>query len=127
MPTFARPAALQAPAAPGPKFAATRPTAPATDTSKQALPALAPRQGVAPPELKGAATPAPPQPAKPGEPPRQQQAAPQPHAAPAAEPNHPPVPAPQQQARPETRPSLPRFRGNRRRRNRRPSIRSRHK
>ena len=101
MPTFARPAALQAPAAPGPKFAATRPTAPATDTSKQALPALAPRHGVAPPELKGAATPAPSQPAKPGEPPRQQQAAPQPHAAPAVEPNHPPVPAPQQQARPE--------------------------
>ena len=58
MPTFARPAALQAPAAPGPKFAATRPTAPATD-SKQALPALAPRQGTAPPELKGAVTPAP--------------------------------------------------------------------
>jgi hypothetical protein len=101
MPTFARPAALQAPAAPGPKFAATRPTAPATDTSKQALPALAPRHGVAPPELKGAATPAPSQPAKPGEPPGQQQAAPQPHAAPAVEPNHPPVPAPQQQARPE--------------------------
>jgi hypothetical protein len=101
MPTFARPAALQAPAAPGPKFAATRPTAPATETSKQALPALAPRHGVAPPELKGAATPAPSQPAKPGEPPRQQQAAPQPHAAPAVEPNHPPVPAPQQQARPE--------------------------
>jgi len=101
MPTFARPAALQAPAAPGPRFAATRPTAPATDTSKQALPALAPRQGVAPSELKGAATPAPSQPAKPGEPPRQQQAAPQPHAAPAVEPNHPPVPAPQQQVRPE--------------------------
>jgi hypothetical protein len=100
MPTFARPAALQAPAAPGPKFAATRPTAP-TDNSKQALPALAPRQGTAPPELKGAVTPAPSQPAKPGEPPKQQQAAPQPQAAPAAEPNHPPVPAPQQQARPE--------------------------
>jgi hypothetical protein len=109
MPTFARPAALQAPAAPGPKFAATRPTAPATD-SKQALPALAPRQGTAPPELKGAVTPAPStpatsQPAKPGAPPTQQQATPQPqsqpHSAPAAEPNHPPVPAPQQQARPE--------------------------
>ncbi len=109
MPTFARPAALQAPAAPGPKFAATRPTAPATD-SKQALPALAPRQGAAPPELKGAvtpapSTPAPSQPAKPGEPPTQQQAAPQPqsqpHSAPAVEPNHPAVPAPQQQARPE--------------------------
>jgi hypothetical protein len=102
MPTFARPAALQAPAAPGPKFAATRPAAPTTDSSsKQALPALAPRQGAAPPELKGAVTPAPSQPAKPGEPPKQQQATPQPQAAPAAEPNHPPVPTPQQQARPE--------------------------
>jgi hypothetical protein len=95
MPTFARPAALQAPAAPGPKFAATRPTAPATDKSQQALPALAPRQGVAPPELKGAVTPAPSPSARPGEPPRQQQPAPQPHAAPAVEPNHPPAPAPQ--------------------------------
>jgi hypothetical protein len=101
MPTFARPAALQAPAAPGPKFAATRPTAPTTETDKQALPALAPRQGAAPPALKGATTPAPSQPAKPGEPPRQQQAAPQPHAAPAVEPGHPPVPTPQPQARPE--------------------------
>jgi hypothetical protein len=101
MPTFARPAALQAPAAPGPKFAVTQPTAPTTDKSKQALPALAPRQGAAPPELKGAATPAPSQPTTPGEPPRQQQAAPQPHAAPAVEPNHPPMPAPPQQARPE--------------------------
>jgi len=101
MPTFARPAALQAPAAPGPKFAATRPTAPTTETGKQALPALAPRQGAAPPALKGATTPAPSQPAKPGEPPRQQQAAPQPHAAPAVEPGHPPVPTPQPQARPE--------------------------
>ncbi len=102
MPTFARPAALQAPAAPGPKFAATRPTAPTNDMSKQALPALAPRQGAAPPEPKGAATPAPSQPTtKPGEPPRQQQAAPQPHAAPTVEPNHPAVPAPQPQARPE--------------------------
>ena len=107
MPTFARPAALQAPAAPGPKFAATRPTAPTTETGKQALPALAPRQGAAPPELKGAVTPAPSQPAKPGEPPRQQQAAPQPHAAPAVEPGHPPAPAPQQQARPEPQANQP--------------------
>jgi hypothetical protein len=102
MPTFARPANLQAPAAPGPKFAATRPTAPIADNGKQALPALAPRQGAAPPELKGGATPAPSQPGKPGEPPRQQQAAPQQHAAPAIEPKHPPLPAPQQQqVRPE--------------------------
>jgi len=107
MPTFARPAALQAPAAPGPKFAATRPTAPTTETGKQALPALAPRQGAAPPALKGATTPAPSQPAKPGEPPRQQQAAPQPHAAPAVEPGHPPAPAPQQQARPEPQANQP--------------------
>jgi hypothetical protein len=108
MPTFARPAALQAPAAPGPKFAATRPTAPTTDNSKPAVPALAPRQGAAPSELKGTAAPAPSQPAKPGEPPMQQQAAPQPHVAPAAEPNHPPVPAPQQQAKPEPpRPAEP--------------------
>jgi FecR protein len=107
MPTFARPAALQAPAAPGPKFAATRPTAPTTETGKQALPALAPRQGAAPPALKGATTPAPSQPAKPGEPPRQQQAAPQPHAAPAVEPGHPPVPTPQPQARPEPQANQP--------------------
>jgi FecR protein len=108
MPTFARPTALQAPAAPGPKFAATRPTAPTADTAKPAAPALAPRQGAAPPELKGAVTPAPTQPAKPGEPPRQQQAAPQPQAAPAAgprpeppkqaEPPKPPQAAPQQAA-----------------------------
>jgi hypothetical protein len=105
MPTFARPTALQAPAAPGPKFANTRPTAPATDPSKQAVPALAPRQGAAPPELKGAVTPAPSPaaspPARPGEPPKQQQAVPQPPAAPAAQPNRPPPPAPNPQARPE--------------------------
>jgi len=103
MQTFARPAAVQAPAAPGPKFAATRPTAPATDQGKQAAPALAPRQGAAPPELKGAVTPAPSQaspPAKPGEPSKQQQAVPQQPAAPAQS-AHPPLPAPNQQARPE--------------------------
>jgi hypothetical protein len=94
MPTLAKPAASQAPTAPGPKFAATRPTAPTTDTAKPAVPALTPRQGAAPPELKGAVAPAPAQPAKPGEPPRQQQAAPQPQAAPAAGPKpEPPKPA----------------------------------
>lgn len=119
MPTFARPAALQAPAAPGPKFAATRPTAPITDNSKQALPALAPRQGVAPPELKGAATPAPsppvpapqqqarPEPPKPVEAPRQQAApqppAQQPHPAQANQPQHPAEP-PRQQAVPQPQP-----------------------
>ncbi|MBL6616133.1 MAG: FecR domain-containing protein [Reyranella sp.] len=87
MPTLARPPATTAPvAAPGPKFAATQPNAATDDKSKQqALPALAPRQGVAPPQLKGAVTPASAQPPQPGTRP---QAAPQPHAA-------PPIPAPQ--------------------------------
>jgi hypothetical protein len=105
MPTLAKPAALQAPAAPGPKFAATRPTAPTADTAKPAVPALAPRQGAAPSELKGAVTPAPAQPARPGEPPRQQQAAPQPQAAPATgpkpEPPKPVEPPKPQQAAPQ--------------------------
>jgi|FEC22Drversion2_1045045.scaffolds.fasta_scaffold00263_51 FecR protein len=90
MPTLARPAATTAPvAAPGPKFAATLPNAATDDKSKQqTLPALAPRQGVGPPQLKGSVTPAPAQPPQPGTPPQRQQAAPQPHAA-------PPIPAPQ--------------------------------
>jgi hypothetical protein len=97
MPTLAKPATTQALTAPGPKVAATQPTAPTADQSKPALPALVPRQGTAPPELKGAITPAPPQPVKPGEPPRQQQASPQPQAAPAAPTAAPPPP---QQAKP---------------------------
>jgi hypothetical protein len=105
MPTLAKPAALQAPAAPGPKFAATRPTAPTADKTTPAVPALAPRQGAAPHELKGATTPAPAQPAKPGEPLRQQQAAPQPQAAPATgpkpEPPKPVEPPKPQQAAPQ--------------------------
>src|SRR5439155_10023442 len=71
MPTLAKPAAAATPAAPGPKVATVQPQAPTDDKTKQAVPALVPRQGVAPPELKGAVTPAPAQPAKPGEPPKQ--------------------------------------------------------
>jgi Family of unknown function (DUF6600)/FecR protein len=96
MPTLAKPAATATPTAPGPKVAATQPTAPTGDKTNQAVPALAPRQGAAPPELKGAIVPAPAQPAKPGEPPKQQQATPQPQATPPAV----PAPAPQQ-AKPE--------------------------
>jgi hypothetical protein len=117
MPTLAKPAAIATPAAPGPKVATVQPKAPTTGTTQQAVPTLVPRQGVAPPELKGAVTPAPAQPAKPGEPPQQQQAAPQPQAAPRAAPAPAapapaaqpqaappaaPAPAPQPQARPET-------------------------
>jgi hypothetical protein len=127
MPTLAKPAASEKAAAPGPKVAATQPQAATDDKVKQAAPALAPRQGAAPPELKGAITPAPAQPAKAGEPPTQQQAAPQPQAAPPAtpakpdavkpaEPNRhqaapqpqasPPVPQPQQ-AKPAETPNRP--------------------
>jgi hypothetical protein len=91
MPTLAKPAATDKPPAPGPKVAATQPKAVTDDKARQAAPTLAPRQGAAPPELKGAIAPAPAQPARPGEPPKQQQAAPQPQAAPPAV----PVPAPQ--------------------------------
>ena len=93
MPTLARPAATERSAAPGPKLVATQPKAATDDKARQAAPALAPRQGAAPPELKGAITPAPAQPGKPGEPPKPQQAAPQPQAA-------PPLAAPAPQARP---------------------------
>lgn len=95
MPTLAKPAAAVKSVAPGPKLVATQPTAATDDKARQAVPALAPRQGAAPPELKGAITHAPVQPAKPGEPPKPQQAAPQPQAA-------PPGPAPAPQARPAT-------------------------
>jgi hypothetical protein len=93
MPTLAKPAATEKSVAPGPKLVATQPTAATDDKARQAAPTLAPRQGAAPPELKGAITPAPAQPAKPGEPAKPQQAAPQPQAA-------PPIPAPAPQARP---------------------------
>jgi hypothetical protein len=111
MTTFARPTAMAVKtAAPGPKIAATQPAAPIGDKSRQAVPALAPRQGAAPPQLRGAVTPAPAQQTAP-----QPQAAPQPHAAPAA-----PAPAPQaapaprhveppkQQAAPQSAPQQPR-------------------
>jgi hypothetical protein len=91
MPTLAKPAATQKSVAPGPKLVATQPKAATDDKARQAVPTLAPRQGAAPPELKGAITPAPAQPAKPGEPAKPQQAAPQPQAAP------PPVAAPSKQ------------------------------
>ena len=95
MPTLAKPATTERPAAPGPKLVATQSKAATDDKARQAVPTLAPRQGAAPPQLKGAVTPAPAQPAKPGEPPKQQQAAPQPQAAPPV-----PAPAPAPQARP---------------------------
>lgn len=103
MPTLAKPAATEKPAAPGPKAATTQPKAATDDKARRAAPTLAPRQGAAPPELKGAVTPAPKQPAKPGEPPRQQQSVQQPQARPdAPKPAEPgkqqaaPPPAPQQ-------------------------------
>jgi hypothetical protein len=87
----AKPAAVERPSAPGPKFAATTPHV-ATESGRPNLPALSPRQGTAPPELKGTATPVAPQAiAKPAEPTGPQHA--QPQAA-------PPVPPPAAQARP---------------------------
>jgi hypothetical protein len=103
MPALARPAAVERPTGPGPKFATTQPRSPTDDKATQAPPALAPRQGPAPPVLRGAVTPAPTQPGKPGEPPRQQQAAPQPQAVPP-----PPASAkPAEPARPQAAPQLP--------------------
>jgi hypothetical protein len=93
MPTLAKPAATQKSVAPGPKLVANQPKAATDDKARQAAPTLAPRQGAAPPQLKGAITPAPAQPAKAGVPAKPQQAAPQPQAA-------PPIPAPAPQARP---------------------------
>ncbi|MPZ32559.1 MAG: hypothetical protein GEV13_16435 [Rhodospirillales bacterium] len=102
MPTLAKPIATEKPAAPGPKVATTQPRTATDDKSRQAAPALAPRQGAAPPELKGAVTPT--QPAQPGGPPRQQQAKPQPQARPDA-----PKPAepPKQQAAPRPQATPP--------------------
>jgi hypothetical protein len=94
MPTLARPAVTEKSVAPGPKLVATQPNAATDDKARPAAPTLAPRQGAAPPELKGAITPAPAQPAKPGEPLKPPPAAPQSQAAP------PPVAAPAPQARP---------------------------
>ena len=93
MPTLAKPAATEKSVAPGPKLVATQPKAATDDKARQAVPTLAPRQGAAPPELKGPITPAPAQPGKPGAPAKPQQAAPQPQTA-------PPIPAPAPQARP---------------------------
>ena len=109
MPTLAKPATIQALTAPGPKIAATHPGAPTADQSKPALPPLAPRQGVAPPALKGAITSVPSQPAKPGEAAPivapQQQPKPAEPTRPQAAPAPPPAaPAPQQQARPAEAP-----------------------
>jgi hypothetical protein len=102
MPTLARPAAVERLSAPGPKVATGQPKAPTDDKARPAPPALAPRQGTAPPVLRGAVTPVPSQPAKPGEPPRQQ-AGPQPQAVP------PPAPAPRsgEPARPQAAPQAP--------------------
>ena len=104
MPMLAKPTAVEtrAIAAPGPKIATTQPNA---DAAKPAPPPLAPRQGAAPPALRGAVTTVPNQPAKPGETPAPT-GAPQPQAKPAeppkpqAAPAAPPLPAPQQQAKP---------------------------
>ncbi len=106
MPTLAKPASAQMTAAPGPKVASVQPKAATDDKSRQIAPALVPRQGAAPPQLRGAVTPAPAstEPVRPGEPPKQQQAAPQPQAVPSpaqARPEAPrqatpPLPAPQQ-------------------------------
>jgi hypothetical protein len=106
MPTLAKPASAQMTAAPGPKVASVQPKAATDDRSRQIAPALVPRQGAAPPQLRGAVTPAPAstEPARPGEPPKQQQAAPQPQAVPSpaqARPEAPrqatpPLPGPQQ-------------------------------
>jgi hypothetical protein len=111
MPTLARPTAAEKPAipqAPGPKLAATQPTAPTSDPSKHAPPQLAPRQGAAPPVLHGAVTPLPAQPGKPGEPPRttQPQPAEPPKGQTASHPNQPsaPVEPPKPSASPQAQP-----------------------
>ena len=86
MPTLAKPATMERSVAPGPKLLATQPNAATDDKTRLAVPTLAPRQGAAPPELKGAVTPAPAQPTR--------QAAPQPsQAAPSLA---TPAPGPQQ-------------------------------
>jgi hypothetical protein len=115
MPTLARPASAQLTAAPGPKVASMQPKAATEDKSRQIAPALVPRQGAAPPQLKGAVTPPPAS----AEPPKQQQAAPQPQPAPSPAPRQqqatPPLPSPQQgrpaepakpQAAPQPQPKL---------------------
>ncbi len=111
MPALARPTTTETRGAPGPKTATAQPQSPpGDDRGRLATPPLAPRQGVAPPELKGTVTPVPVQP------PRQQQGAPQPQVRDAEPPKpatppvaapRPPEPpkqqaAPQPQARPET-------------------------
>ncbi|MBV8189692.1 MAG: hypothetical protein JO339_20790 [Alphaproteobacteria bacterium] len=103
MPALARPTQLEKPAmppAPGPKLAATQPTAPTAETSKHALPPLAPRQGLPPPVLHGNVTPVTPQPARPGEPAHPQTATPPAeHAAP-VEPTKPATQPPPHVAQP---------------------------
>jgi hypothetical protein len=96
MPTLAKPAVMEKSVAPGPKLVTTQPSASTNDKARLAAPTLAPRQGAAPPELKGAVTPAPAQPAR--------QAAPQPtQAAPSLA-----TPAPGPQApKPQATPPLP--------------------
>lgn len=112
MPALTRPTVIETRSAPGPRTATVQPqTAPDGDRRlRPATPPLAPRQGAAPPELKGTVTPAPAQPQ------RQQQAAPQPQAAPAPRSAPPPVAlpkpveSPRQQAapQPQARPEPPR-------------------
>ncbi len=107
MPTLAKPTATERPAAPGPKVAPARPEASTDERIRQVAPTLAPRQGAAPPVLKGAVTPIPAQPNEAGGPSRQQQAAPQPQAAqPPVAPAAKPASPARQQATPEP-PALP--------------------
>lgn len=116
MPTFAKPAAVERRAAPGPKFAATPPAAapgaPASAADKAAdkpnVPKLVPRQGAEPPVLQGAVTPLPNQASRPGEQPASR--SPAPAQVPSAnEPAKPGEPSRQQAApsRPQPAPQLP--------------------
>lgn len=116
MPTFARPAPIDRRTAPGPKVAAPPPAAapgaPASATDKPAVPKLVPRQGAEPPPLRSAVTPLPAPTSRPGEPPASRPLAPSqlPSANEPAKPGEPPKqqaapPPPQQQ---QTAPQPPR-------------------
>ena len=108
MPMLARPTTAQRPAipAPGPRISATQPKS--ENNTGPALPQLAPRQGAAPPVLRGATT------AVPNRPAIEPQAAPAlhpaPQAAPApqqARPVEPPRPQPQVVPPPQAHPAPP--------------------
>jgi hypothetical protein len=100
MPTLAKPTVTERSVAPGPKLVAAQPSITTNDKARLATPALAPRQGAAPPELKGAITSAPAQPAR--------QAAPQQAAPSIATPAPGPLQAkPAEAPKPQAAPSLP--------------------